>query len=127
MNNYETLKPTNERTQQILLFDNIDIRRMRHDEQWYFSVVDVVKVLTNSNNPKNYWSMLKTRESEHGIELYTNCVRLELAAEDGKLRATDCANTEELFRIIQSIPSKKAEPFKQWLAKVGHERLQDNV
>lgn len=109
----------------LIIFEGESIRRKWQQEQWYFSVVDVVRYLTESENPRNYWNMLKARESEHGIELSTNCVRLKLLAEDGKLRETDCANIEGIFRIIQSIPSKKAEPFKGWLAKVGHERLQE--
>ena len=88
-------------------------------------MVDVIASLTDSENPRNYWNMLKIRESEAGFELYTICVRLKLIAEDGKMRETDCANTESLLRIIQSIPSPKAEPFKQWLAKVGYERIQE--
>ena len=109
----------------IILFENKKIRRVWHKEQWYFSVVDVVRVLTESDNPRNYWNMLKAREAEQGIGLYTICVQLKMLAEDGKLRETDCANTESLFRIIQSIPSKNAEPFKLWLAKVGYERLEE--
>src|SRR3989338_6505903 len=110
---------------QLIVFQDKKIRRLWHNNEWYFSVVDVVEVLTESDNPRNYWSMLKLRESEQGIELSTNCVQLKLKAEDGKLRETDCANVQTLFRIIQSIPSKKAEPFKQWLAKVGYERVQE--
>ena len=92
----------------------------------FFSVVDIVQALTDSDNPRNYWHMLKVREKEgSGIELSTICVQLKLVAEDGKLRETDCADTEGIFRIIQSIPSKKAEPFKRWLAKVGYERVQE--
>ncbi len=98
---------------------------MWYNNEWYFSVIDVVEVLTDSANPRNYWSMLKAREAENGIELSTNCVQLKLIAEDGKSRETDCTNTESLFRIIQSIPSKKAEPFKLWLAKVGYDRIQE--
>lgn len=109
-----------------LLWNSKTIRRIWHDEQWYFSVVDVVAVLVDSQNPRNYWNMLKTRiEVEEEFQLYTNCVQLKLEASDGKMRETDCANTEGLFRIIQSIPSPKAEPFKRWLAKVGYERLQE--
>jgi len=110
---------------ELIIFENKNIRRKWHNEEWYFSVIDVIKVLTDSENPRNYWSMLKARENEHGIELSTNCVQLKLIAEDGKLRETDCSNTEGLLRIIQSIPSKKAEPFKRWLAKVGYERMQE--
>ena len=109
----------------MIIFEDKRVRRKWHNEQWYFSVVDVVAVLTESDNPRNYWNMLKARENEHGIELSTNCVQLKLPSSDGKKYLTDCANTEGLLRIIQSIPSKKAEPFKRWLAKVGHERLQE--
>lgn len=107
------------------LFEGKEIRKVWHDEEWYFSVVDVVAALTTSDNPRNYWNMLKVREAQEGIELSTVCVQLKLVAEDGKLRETDCANIEGIFRIIQSIPSKKAEPFKLWLAKVGYERVQE--
>ena len=109
----------------LVVFQNKNIRRIWHDDEWYFSVIDVVEVLTDSNNPRNYWSMLKKRELKAGIELYTNCVQLKLEAPDGKFRGTDCANTKSVFRIIQSIPSKKAEPFKQWLAQVGYERIEE--
>ena len=107
------------------VFEDKAIRRVWHNEEWWFSVVDVIRALTDSENPRNYWNMLKSREAEQGVELYTNCVQLKVPAPDGKLRETDCANTEGLFRIIQSIPSKKAEPFKLWLAKVGYERVQE--
>lgn len=85
----------------------------------------IIEVLTDSTNPRNYWSMLKKREFKHGVELSTFCVQLKLPSHDGKFYETDCASTESLFRIIQSIPSKKAEPFKLWLAKVGYERVQE--
>ena len=107
------------------VFEGKNVRRIWHKDEWYFSVVDVIEALTDSVNPRNYWNMLKAREEEQGVELYTNCVQLKLTAEDGKLRETDCANTEALFRIIQSIPSPKAEPFKLWLAKTGYERIQE--
>ena len=112
---------------EIVLFENKNIRRKWHNEEWYFSVVDVVGVLTESENPRRYWSDLKIKmtDQEGYDELYEKIVQLKLIAEDGKLRETDCANTEGLLRIIQSIPSKKAEPFKRWLAKVGYERLQE--
>lgn len=106
-------------------FQDKKIRRVLHDGEWYFSVIDIVQVLTESDNPRNYWSMLKKRESDAGIELSTNCVQLKLEAPDGKLRETDCANTKSIFRIIQSIPSSKAEPFKLWLAQVGYERIEE--
>jgi DNA-damage-inducible protein D len=109
----------------LVVFQNKKIRRIWHNNEWYFSVIDVVEVLTDSNNPRNYWSMLKKRESEGGVELSTNCVQLKLKSNDGKSYLTDCANTKSLFRIIQSIPSKKAEPFKQWLAQVGYERIEE--
>ena len=109
----------------LVVFQNKKIRRIWYKEEWYFSVIDVVQVLTGSNNSRNYWSMLKKREKESGIELSTNCVQLKLHSSDGKLYLTDCANTKSLFRIIQSIPSKKAEPFKLWLAQVGYERIEE--
>ena len=95
------------------------------EEEWYFSIIDVCKVLTETDNPRKYWSVLKTRLLKEGSETATNCSQLRMKASDGKMRKTDCANTEQLLRIIQSIPSKKAEPFKQWLAKVGAERLDE--
>jgi len=109
----------------IVVFQGKDIRRVWYNNDWWFSVIDIVETLTESTNPNNYWSMLKTRESENGIQLSTFCVRLKLPSSDGKSYGTDCAKTESLFRIIQSIPSKKAEPFKLWLAKVGYERVQE--
>ena len=94
-------------------------------EEWYFSVVDVVGVLTDSPDPRNYWKVLKHRLKEEGDETVTNCNRLKMLAQDGKMRLTDVADTKQLLRIIQSIPSPKAEPFKQWLAQVGAERLDE--
>ncbi|MEA3514474.1 MAG: Bro-N domain-containing protein [Nanoarchaeota archaeon] len=105
----------------LVVFQGKDIRREWHNEQWYFSVVDIVGVLTESSNPATYWKVLKHRESQ----LVTICNALKLPAPDGKLRLTDCANTESMFRIVQSIPSPRAEPFKQWLARVGYERVQE--
>ena len=96
------------------------------EEQWYFSVIDVVGILTDTANPRDYWFKMKLRvKLEDGIELSTICRQFKLPATDGKLRETDCANTQNLLRIIQAIPSPKAEPFKQWLAKVGYERIQE--
>lgn len=109
----------------LVVFEDKNIRRIWHNDEWYFSVVDIIAALTDSNNPRNYWNMLKTREKEQCVELYTFCVRLKMMSTDGKKYETDCANTKSLFRIIQSIPSKKAEPFKLWLAKVGYERVQE--
>src|SRR3990172_3747269 len=110
----------------LVVFEGTKIRRTWHDDQWYFSVVDVVRVLTNSADPKDYWYRLKKREAESsGIELSTLCRQLKLSSTDGKKYETDCSNTESMFRIIQSIPSPKAEPFKRWLAMVGYERVQE--
>ncbi|MCC7574672.1 Bro-N domain-containing protein [Candidatus Woesearchaeota archaeon] len=115
----------NNKTNNLVVFQNKKIRRIRYNEEWFFSVVDVVRVLTDSSDAKDYWYRLKKRESEVGVELSTNCRQLKLESSDGKFYATDCANTKSLFRIIQSIPSKKAEPFKQWLAQVGYERIEE--
>ncbi|MBT4538682.1 Bro-N domain-containing protein [Candidatus Woesearchaeota archaeon] len=109
----------------IVVFQDKKIRRLWHEEEWYFSVVDVVGVLSESINAKDYWYRLKKRQLEYGVELSTNCRQLKLPSSDGKLYLTDCANTKSLFRIIQSIPSKKAEPFKLWLAQVGYERIEE--
>lgn len=113
--------------QDLEFYFNENVRKVWHkqQEEWYFSVVDVCQILAESTNPKNYWNMLKSRLREEGNETYTNCVRLKVRAADGKMRLTDCASTEQLLRIIQSIPSRKAEPFKQWLAMVGKERLDE--
>ena len=108
----------------IKLFQDKKIRSVWNDEeeQWYFSVVDVVEALTDSPNPRQYWRKMKDRDLKE-YELYPIWVQLKLPSSDGKRYATDCANVKELFRIIQSIPSPKAEPFKQWLAQVGYERM----
>ena len=109
----------------IKLFEEKKVRTAWNEEaeEWYFSVVDVVGVLTDSPNPRKYWSVLKTRLKQEGNETTTNCSRLKLLMPDGKMRLTDVASTEQIFRIIQSIPSPKAEPFKQWMAQVAKERL----
>jgi len=109
----------------LVVFQDKKIRRVWHQKQWFFSVIDIVQALTDSANPRNYWSMLKKRELGQGIELSTLCVQLKLSSVDGKSYETDCANTQSLFRIIQSIPSRKAEPFKLWLAQVGYERVEE--
>lgn len=112
--------------QKLALFEEKEIRRTWEEGKWYFSVVDVVFALTDSKDPRDYWYRLKQRVSEEEkIELSTICRRLKLVAADGKYRLTDCADTEGILRIIQSIPSKKAEPFKRWLAKVGSERIEE--
>ena len=113
----------------IVLFEDVPVRRkwVEKEEKWYFSVVDVISILTDSTIPKRYWSDLKIKLNEEGGQVYDKIVHLKLLAVDGKKYATDCFSTEDLFRVIQSIPSKKAEPFKKWLAKVGYERLQEMV
>jgi hypothetical protein len=110
----------------IALFEKKQIRKIWHNNEWYFSVIDIVGALTESANPKDYWYRIKKRATdEEGIQLSTICRRLKLIASDGKKYLTDCANTEDILRIIQSIPSPKAEPFKRWLAKVGYERIEE--
>ena len=109
----------------IQLFEERKVRTLWDDEQekWYFSIVDVVAILTDSLNPQTYWRVLKKRLLEEGNETVTNCNGLKMRATDGKMRMTDVADTEQLFRLIQSIPSPKAEPFKLWMAQVASERL----
>jgi len=111
----------------IKLFESKKIRSqwIEEEQKWYFSVIDVVEILTDSNNPRDYWYRVKKREQENGIELSTFCRQLKLQSSDGKQYRTDCANVEGLLRIIQSIPSPKAEPFKLWLARTGYERLEE--
>lgn len=110
----------------IALFKGKQIRKIELNGEWWFSVVDVIEALTDSAQPSVYWSVMKSRmNSEDGIQLFTICKQLKLEAPDGKMRETDCADTEGMFRIIQSVPSPKAEPFKRWLAKVGFERVQE--
>ncbi|OIP45456.1 MAG: phage antirepressor protein [Deltaproteobacteria bacterium CG_4_10_14_3_um_filter_60_8] len=110
----------------LVVFGAKQIRRVWVDEQWYFSIVDIVAALTDSDNPRDYWYRMKRREQESsGIELSTLCRQLKLTAADGKSYKTEAVNTEAAFRIIQSIPSPKAEPFKRWLAQVGYERVQE--
>jgi len=113
-------------TTKVALFKGKEIRKTIYQNEWWFSVIDVVYALTNSVDSKDYWYKMKIRvKNEDGIQLSTICRQLKLEAPDGKMRETDCANTEGLFRIIQSIPSPKAEPLKRWLAKVGYERVQE--
>ena len=120
-------------TESLQLFENQPIRTAWDDkeEEWYFSIVDVVGVLTDQQTPRsasNYWAKLKQRLNDEGAnEMLTNCQQLKLKASDGKKRLTDVANTEQLLRIIQSIPSKKAEPFKMWLAEVGKDRIEETL
>ena len=111
---------------QLALFRGEEIRKVLHEGEWHFSIVDVIEVLTESRTPRRYWSDLKRGLQKEGFsELYEKIVQLKIISEDGKMRETDTADTETLFRIVQSIPSKKAEPFKKWLAKVGYERIKE--
>ncbi len=115
-----------EQNNKIVLFQENTIRRIWHNEAWWFAVVDVIAVLTESTNPGVYWRVMKKRLSEEGAnESVTNCNSFKFAAADGKMRSVDCANTQTLLRLIMSIPSPKAEPFKQWLAQVGQERMEE--
>ena len=110
----------------LIVFKNKEIRRILHDNEWHFAVVDVVAALTDSDKPRDYWYRMKKRELEATkFELSTLCRQLKLESTDGKKYQTEMANTEGIFRIIQCIPSSKAEPFKRWLAKVGYERVQE--
>ena len=109
----------------IKFFEEKKVRTLWDDEteEWYFSIIDVIAVLTESDNPRKYWSVLKTRLKKEGNETATNCSQLKMPSLDGKMRLTDVATTEQLFRLIQSIPSPKAEPFKLWIAQIAKERL----
>lgn len=114
---------------EIKLFEGNQIRSIwdNEREEWYFSIVDIIGVLTGSENPRKYWSVLKIRLKKEGNELATICSQLKLKATDGKMRSTDVANMQGVFRIIQSVPSPKAEPFKMWLAEVGKERIDEII
>ena len=110
----------------LAVFEGKRIRKTIHNNEWWFSIIDVIDVLTDSSIPKRYWSDLKRKLVNEGYsELYEKIVQLKFAAADGKFYATDCANTETMFRIIQSIPSPRVEPLKRWLAKVGKERINE--
>jgi len=109
----------------LVIFQSKNIRRTWHEDEWYYSVVDICGALTNSPDSGAYWRKLKQRLKAEGSEVVTICHGLKLEAPDGKMRVTDCSNTKGLFRIIQSIPSPRAEPFKRWLAQVGQERLEE--
>lgn len=117
----------NKKDNTIILFNKNQVRRHWDEEKelWYFSVVDVVEVLTDSPRPRKYWSALKTNLKEEGSEVSSKLGQLKMKSKDGKMRITDVADTETLFRLIQSIPSPKAEPFKLWLARVGYERIEE--
>ena len=113
----------------IQLFEDQPIRTAwdEETEEWYFAIIDVIRVLTDSPNPQTYWRVLKKRLKDEGNETVTNCNALKLMAQDGKRRKTDVADTAQLLRLIQSIPSKNAEPFKLWLAEVGKERIEETI
>lgn len=112
----------------LALFEEKEIRMKWYEDDWFYSVVDVIFALTDSKDPKDYWYKLKTRVNEESrMELSTICRRLKLPAKDGKMRETDCTDTKGILRVIQSVPSPKAEPFKLWLAQVGSERLDEIV
>ena len=110
---------------EIVNFDNFDIRTTENNGETLYSVIDVVGAITEASNPNRYWSDLKSKLSNEGFELYENIVRFKLEATDGKMRQTDCANRETLLRLIQSIPSPNAEPFKQWLANAGNQYIEE--
>ena len=112
---------------EIKLFENKKVRTIwdNETEEWYFSVVDIVEVLTDSANPNNYWKVLKNRLKKEGSQLVTDCNQLKMPSSDGKKYKTDCMNVEQVFRLIQSIPSPKAEPFKLWMSRVAKERLDE--
>lgn len=120
---------TKKKISSIKLFEDKLVRSVwdEEEEKWYFSIVDTVRILTGSNNPRRYWSDLKHKLKDEGSQMYDNIVHLKIQAPDGKNRLTDVADVEQLLRIIQSIPSKKAEPFKQWLARTGAERIDQMV
>ncbi len=121
MNNSNEIEPKSK----LVVFQSKEIRRIWHNEEWHYSVVDICGVLTDSADSGAYWRKLKQRLKQEGSEVVTICHGLKLKAPDGKKRVTDCGNTKGIFRIIQSIPSKKAEPFKLWLAQLGKERLDE--
>ena len=118
----------NEKDKKLIVFGNKEIRRIWHNDEWFYSIVDIVAILTEQEDfqkSRKYWNKLVQRLREEGSEIVTNCHQLKLKSSDGKYYLTDCANKETIFRIIQSIPSKKAEPFKLWLARVGSERIEE--
>ena len=114
-----------EKEKVIVVFEDKNIRRTWFKEEWWFSVVDIIGVLTQTDRARKYWSDLKIKLAEEGFEVSEKIGQLKLLAEDGKVRLTDCSNTKNMFRIIQSIPQPKAEPFKLWLAQVGYERIEE--
>lgn len=113
---------------ELVLFENKKIRRCKYNDEWYYSVVDIIEAITESEKPRDYWYRLKKRlEEEELSELSTNCRRLKMLAKDGKMRETECANRQTIFRIIQSVPSPNAEPFKLWFARLAEERILETI
>ena len=112
---------------ELVLFENSKIRRQKYNDEWYYAIVDIVEILTESNDPQAYWRKLKQRLKNEGNKSVTNCHGLKMTAKDGKLRNIDCANRETIFRLIQSIPSPNAEPFKIWFAKLAEERILETI
>lgn len=112
---------------ELILFESKKIRRVEYNNEWYYSVVDIIEILTESKSANAYWRKLKQRLLEDGSEVVTNCHGLKLLSRDGKMRETDCANRETIFRIIQSVPSPNAEPFKLWFARLAEERIQEVI
>lgn len=113
---------------ELILFENNQIRRQIYTGEWFYSIVDIVGILTESNRPEKYWNDLKKKiEVERNYQLSEKIGRLKMIAKDGKMRTTDCANRETIFRIIQSIPSPNAEPFKLWFARLAEERIQEVI
>ncbi len=110
----------------VALFEGKRIRKLLHDGEWWFSIIDIIEVLTDSNRPRKYWNDLKKKLAQEGYDkVFEKIGRLKMPAPDGKMRLTDCADTETMFRVIQSIPSPKVEPFKRWLARFGKERIDE--
>ena len=115
-------------SKELVLFENNKIRRQMYNGEWYYSIIDIIEILTNSSRPRKYWDDLKKKlETEGFSELSENIGQLKMVAKDGKLRQTDCANSETIFRLIQSIPSPNAEPFKLWFARLAEERIQEVI
>lgn len=128
MDELEKIKNNNiKENKEMVLFENSKIRRQMYNGEWNYAIVDIIAILTESKDPTSYWRKLKQRLSEEGNESVTNCHGLKMIAKDGKLRATDCANRETIFRLIQSIPSPNAEPFKLWFARLAEERIQEII
>ena len=123
MNNENKITNTNDKD--LSIFENKKIRKVAYNNEWFYSIVDIIEILTESKDPTAYWRKLKQRLNTEGNESVTNCHGLKMLSKDGKMRLTDCANRETVFRLIQSIPSPNAEPFKLWFAKLAEERIQE--